>query len=120
MISRRVLAAASVLALGFWSAASVQPPDLSLNDQDYFEGRALNVLVFHNWYSGLFSDSKLSGIELIHHGVRTATNGDVRLSNTPEQWDPIPEFIEKKVDRANRPIQAFLTRRLIHLRRQRG
>lgn len=91
---------------------SVQAQDntvnLKLNDLDYFETRGLNVLVFSNWYNGLFSDSKMSGIEIIHHEVRTATNGDVRLSPTPEQWDPIPEFVERKVHKEDNSIEAFL------------
>ena len=56
---------------------------LKLNDLGYFETRGLNVLAFSNWYDGLFSDAKISGLELIHHEVRTDTNGDVRLSPTP-------------------------------------
>ncbi|MCK4747338.1 MAG: glycoside hydrolase, partial [Bacteroidales bacterium] len=83
--------------------------DLRLNDLDYYETRGLNILVFSNWYNGMFSDSKMSGIEIIHHEVRTATNGDVRLSPTPEQWDPIPEFSERKVNKENNVIEAFLS-----------
>ena len=83
--------------------------DLVVNDQEYFETTGVNVLVFSNWYNGLFSDSKMSGIELIHHGVRTATNGDVRLQATPEQWDAIPTFVERKVDAAAGTIEAFLS-----------
>jgi hypothetical protein len=79
-----------------------------LNEKEYFEAPGVNLLVFSNWYNGLFSDSKISGIELIHHGVRTATNGDVRLNATPEQWDPIPEFVERKVDQDNGSIEAFM------------
>lgn len=79
-----------------------------LNDKEYFEAPGLNILVFNNWYDGFFSDSKISGIEIIHHGKRTATNGDVRLQATPEQWDAIPEFVEKKVDTKNGIIEAFL------------
>lgn len=81
---------------------------LHLNDQEYFEARGLNVLVFSNWYDGLFSDAKMSGIELIHHEIRTATNGDVRLSPTPGQWDPVPTFLDRKVDADNSRIEAFL------------
>lgn len=81
---------------------------LKLNDLDYFEIRGLDVLVFSNWYNGLFSDSKMSGIEIIHHEVRTATNGDVRLNPTPEQWDAIPEFVERKVNKAKNSIEAYL------------
>jgi endoglucanase len=82
--------------------------DLTLNDKDYFEKPGLNVLVFSNWYDGLFSDSKTSGVELIHHGERTATNGDVRLNATPEQWDMTPMFKERKINRAEQSIEAFL------------
>ena len=114
-MSLRTVSGACLLLLGLAPAAAAQSTTLTLNDKEYFEARGVNVLVFHNWYSGLFSDSKLSGIELIHHGVRTATNGDVRLSNTPEQWDPIPEFAEKKVDRAAGRIQAFLSYPKHHL-----
>ena len=81
---------------------------LALNDKDYFEQQGLNVLVFSNWYDGLFSDAKTSGLELIHHGLRTATNGDVRLNATPEQWDMTPQFKERKVNRAEQSIEAFL------------
>jgi endoglucanase len=82
--------------------------DLLLNKLNYFEKRGVNILVFSNWYNGLFSDSKISGVEIIHHEVRTATNGDVRLSPTPEQWDPIPRFIDRKIDKNNNTIEAFL------------
>ena len=87
-------------------AAELEP--LRLGEHGYFEARGVNILVFSNWYNGLFDDSKISGIELIHHGVRTVTNGDVRLNATPEQWDAIPEFVERKVDPENGVIQAWL------------
>jgi len=70
--------------------------DIRLNDQDYFEAQGLSVLLFHNAYHGVFGDEKMSGVEIILHGERIATNGDVRLSPTPEQWDPIPQFKERK------------------------
>lgn len=82
---------------------------LKLNDSDYFEKPGLNVLAFNNWYNGLFSDSKMSGIEIIHHERRTVTNGDVRLNPTPEQWDPIPQFKERKVNKSNNSVDAYLS-----------
>jgi endoglucanase len=106
MIARALLVA-GLLALPFRDAAAQQAA-FRLNDAEYFEARGANVLAFSNWYSGLFSDSKLSGVELIHHGVRTATNGDVRLSNTPEQWDPIPVLSGRRVDRASGRVEASL------------
>jgi endoglucanase len=52
----------------------------------------LSVLLFHNSYHRVFGDQKMSGLEIILENQRIATNGDVRLSSTPAQWDPIPEF----------------------------
>ena len=45
--------------------------DLQLNDLEYFERQGVNVLVFSN----SFNDEKNSGIEIIHHGVRTVQGG---------------------------------------------
>ncbi|NCP63089.1 MAG: glycoside hydrolase [Paraglaciecola sp.] len=90
------------------SVAANNASHLKLNQREYYEAPGINFLVFSNWYNGLFSDAKMSGIELIQHGVRTATNGDVRLNSTPEQWDPIPQFIERKIDKKSGTVEAFL------------
>ena len=81
----------------------------ALNDKAYFSQPSLDIVVFSNWYNGLFGDSKISGVELVHFGERIATNGDVRLSDTPEQWDPIPTFVERKVDNNTNTISATLS-----------
>ena len=80
---------------------------LRINDAGYLEKRGLNVFVFNSHY-GLFGDEKLSGVEIIQHEVRTATNGDVRLDPTPEQWDSIPQFLRRNIDRKQNSIEAFL------------
>src|SRR5438309_3788901 len=82
---------------------------LTVNDSGYFEKPGVNVLVFSSQYNGMFFDEKTAGIELIHHGVRTATGGAVRLQNTPEQWDLIPILSNRKIDKANNTIEATLT-----------
>jgi endoglucanase len=82
--------------------------DLKLNDLEYFETQGVNVLVYNNLFTGGFNDEKNAGIELIHHGVRTAQGGAVRLSNTPEQWDLVPETPIRKVDRASKTIETTL------------
>lgn len=90
------------------SQTEINSLPLKVNALEYFESPGINVLVFSNWYNEAFSDSKMSGVEIIHHEVRTATNGDVRISPTPGQWDPIPEFIERKIDKEKNIIEAFL------------
>lgn len=83
--------------------------DLKLNDLEYFETQGVNVLVYNNLFTGGFNDEKSAGIELIHHGVRTAQGGAVRLSSTPEQWDLVPEVPSRKVDRASNSIETTLS-----------
>lgn len=82
--------------------------DLSLNDLEYFERPGVNVLVYSNLFSGGFNDEKNSGIEIIHHGVRTVQGGAVRLSNTPEQWDLVPATPERKVNVGDNSIEVAL------------
>lgn len=82
--------------------------DLKLNELEYFETQGVNVLVYSNLFTGGFNDEKNAGIELIHHGVRTAQGGAVRLSHTPEQWDLVPEIPSRKVDPASKSIAAAL------------
>ena len=81
---------------------------LQLNESGYFETPGVNVFVFNNQYNGMFFDEKTAGIEIIHHGVRTATGGAVRLNNTPEQWDLIPAVAERKIDKKNNSIDVVL------------
>ena len=82
--------------------------NLKLNDLEYFETQGVNVLVYSNLFTGGFNDEKNAGIELIHHGVRTAQGGAVRLSNTPEQWDLVPVISNRKVDPQLQTIEATL------------
>lgn len=89
-------------------SASSGSAQLVLNDSNYFEAPGLNVMVFSNSYDGMFDDSKMAGVEIVHHGLRTVTNGDVRLNPTPGQWDLHPTLIERKVERENNLIIAQL------------
>src|SRR4051812_37367616 len=82
---------------------------LQVSDSGYFEKPGVNVFVFSGQYSPIFFDEKTAGIEIIHHGVRTATGGAVRLQNTPEQWDLIPVMSDRKVDKATNTITANMT-----------
>jgi endoglucanase len=104
---------AAAAALVFCVASSARPQTaagggLALNDREYFAARGLDVLVFSSEYNGMFFDEKTAGIELIHHGVRTATGGAVRLKPTPEQWDQIPKLVKRTVDRQAGTIEVQL------------
>ena len=92
----------------FVTISSAYCQKLHLNSLGYFETTGLNVFVFSNQYNGFFFDEKTAGIEIIHHGVRTATGGAVRLQPTPEQWDQIPVMTDRKVDKADNSIEVTL------------
>ena len=83
--------------------------DLRLNEQDYFEAHGLSVLLYHNAYHDVFGDQKMGGLEIILHEQRIATDGDVRLSPTPAQWDPIPHFQGRKRGPSENELTAFCT-----------
>jgi hypothetical protein len=65
---------------------------LQISANETLESHGLSVFLFHSKYHNVFGDQKMSGMEIIFHEQRIATNGDVRLSPTPAQWDPIPTF----------------------------
>ena len=97
-----------LLLFSLVSALTVGAQDLRLNELEYFERQGVNVLVFSNSFNGGFNDEKNSGIELIHHGVRTVQGGAVRLNNTPEQWDLVPTMTNRTVDAATKTITVDL------------
>ena len=101
-MKRFPLFAAAALLL---AACQSEAPDLKLNDLGYFERQGVNVLVFNNPFSGGFNDEKNSGIEVVHHGVRTIQGGAVRLSPTPEQWDLVPTMTSRTVDTLAQTIE---------------
>ena len=98
----------AVLFLGACNKAPKPAADLKLNDKQYFETQGVNVLVFSNTFSGGFNDEKNSGIEIIHHGVRTVQGGAVRLNKTPEQWDLVPASPLRVVDSINNSISVTM------------
>ena len=103
-----VLCSFILLSLPLSKKGDCGESQLVLNDKDYFEKRGFNVLVFENEYNGMFFDEKTAGILLIHHGVRTATGGAVRLKPTPEQWDQIPKVVERNVNTEQNSIDVLL------------
>lgn len=66
---------------------------LRLTDQGYFELPGFNVMVFDDFYP----EGHQGGVTLIQNGTRLAANGDVRLSVTPGQWDPLPKIQSRTV-----------------------
>jgi endoglucanase len=68
-----------------------------LTPQQVIETPEISVLIFHNVYP----EGKQGGVEIIQHGERVATNGDLRLEPAPGQWAPLPKPMGRAVDEAN-------------------
>ncbi|HEV2700751.1 MAG TPA: glycoside hydrolase family 9 protein [Steroidobacteraceae bacterium] len=91
-----VVQRAAVLLLALGCMSPLWAGDLTLHPLDYLATQGLSVLVYQNTFHPVFRDQKLGGVEIILHGERIATGGEVRLQATPEQWDPVPPFTARK------------------------
>ena len=92
-------------ALFIFSCKDRETSNLQINDLGYFEMPGLNVMVFQDFYP----EGHQGGVGIIQNGRRVATNGDIRLEQTPGQWQPIPRVSERSVDTANNNISVQLT-----------
>ncbi|MDR2145543.1 MAG: hypothetical protein LBE91_03665, partial [Tannerella sp.] len=52
----------------------------------YFQNRGVDVMAFDD----IYPEGHQSGVSIIMHGNRIATNGDIRFEPTPGQWQPVP------------------------------
>jgi hypothetical protein len=76
----------------------------TLNARDYFQNRGVGVMV----YADNHADSHQSGVIVVSHGTRIATNGDLRLEPAPGQWSPSARLLSREVDREHQAIRATL------------
>jgi endoglucanase len=86
-----LLASASMLSC----VSAVQAQTLAVTPAQTLETQGLTVIVDQNQFSPIFFDEKNAGIQIVLHGERIATDGAIRLDNTPEQWAPVPAFISR-------------------------
>lgn len=83
---------------------SADPGAFALNDRDYFQNRGVGVMAFHD----TAPESHQSGVIIVMHGTRIASNGDLRLEPTPGQWSPTPKVLSRDVDREAGEIRTRL------------
>jgi len=81
---------------------------MKVNDKDYIDTQGFSVFLYDSTYHPVFVDQKNSAMEMILHGQRIATNGDVRLMPTPEQWDLVATLKGRHTDHANNSLTANL------------
>jgi len=96
--------------------ALISAPDLSgadfsmkVTDKNYLDTQGFSVFLYDSTYHPVFVDQKNTAMEMILHGQRIATNGDVRLMPTPEQWDLVATLKDRHADQANSRLTADLS-----------
>ena len=96
-----------IILLGFFFIVKIsvsQQSSFVLNKLEYFERGGVNVMA----YQDIYSEGHQGGVAVIMHGKRVATNGDIRLDETPGQWQPIPKQLDRKVDLAGNSVTVNL------------
>lgn len=81
---------------------------MHVNDKGYLDAQGFSVFLYDSTYHPVFVDQKNTAMEMILHGQRVATNGDVRLMPTPEQWDLVATLKRPHADKANDRLTADL------------
>src|SRR3984885_1292927 len=89
------------LLLVLMSAPALYGADFAMKvtDKNYLDTRGFSVFLYDSTYHPVFVDQKNSAMEMILHGQRIATNVDVRLTPTPEQWDLVATLKARHADR---------------------
>ncbi len=101
--SASLLLALSVASSGFAADFAMQ-----VTDKNYLDTQGFSVFLYDSTYHPVFVDQKNTAMEMILHGQRIATNGDVRLMPTPEQWDLVASLAGRKADKENNRLTASL------------
>ena len=70
----------------------------------YFQHHGVSVMAFDDFYAA----GHQSGVSIIMHGDRVATNGDVRFEQTPGQWQPLPKQRERTLDEEANTVSVSL------------
>ena len=70
----------------------------------YFRNMGVDVMAFSDFYP----EGHQSGVTIIMHGNRVATNGDIRFEQTPGQWQPVPKLISRETDESANLITTTL------------
>jgi endoglucanase len=82
---------------------------MTVTSKGYLDAPGVSVMLYDDNYSPIFFDQKDAAMQIILHGHRVATNGSVRLSPTPEQWDPIPHLIARQADKEHGRLTASVS-----------
>jgi len=82
---------------------------MQVTDSGYLNTQGFDVMLYDSTYHPIFVDQKNTAMEMILHGERIATNGDVRLMPTPEQWDLVAQLKGRQADKEHNRLTAHLS-----------
>ena len=82
---------------------------MQVTDNGYLNTQGFSVILYKDTFHPVFVDEKKTAMEMILHGQRIATNGDVRLVPTPEQWDLVAKLIGQQADKEHNRLTAQLS-----------
>ena len=82
---------------------------MKVTDNGYLDARGFSVVLYQNTYHPIFVDEKNAAMQMILHGQRIATNGDIHLMPTPEQWDLVAKLKGQKADKDHNRLTADLS-----------
>jgi hypothetical protein len=82
---------------------------MQVADSDYLSAQGFDVMLYDNTFHPVFVDEKNTAMQMILHGERIATNGDVRLMPTPEQWDLVATLKARHADKEHNRLTADLS-----------
>ena len=88
---------------------------MHVTDSGYLDGPGVSIMLYDTPFSPVFFDQKNSAMQIVLHGNRIATNGSLRLSATPEQWDAIPTIQGHHADKEQNRLAADLAYPDYHL-----
>ena len=71
----------------------------------YFKNQGVDVMAFDD----IYPSGHQSGVSILMHGKRVATNGDIRFEQTPGQWQPIPKQGERVLSEEENSIVTELS-----------
>lgn len=101
-------AAGWLLAVLLPTAAWGSDLKMQVAKDDYLSSQGFDVMLYDSTYHPVFVDQKNTAMEMILHDQRIATNGDVRLMPTPEQWDLVATLKGRHADKENNRLTADL------------
>ena len=85
---------------------TLQAQEFKLNAASgYFQNRGVDVMAFDD----IYPEGHQSGVSIIMHGNRMATNGDIRFEQTPGQWQPVPKQGKRDLNETTNTISTSLS-----------